>query len=201
MNTAEISAISRHRIGVDGYGVVTLVIMNACPLRCRYCLNLFALEGKSTTFTPESLLERVQQDNLYFLATGGGVTFGGGEPLLQADFIKSFCSICNPEWNINIETSLNVPLDNLKMTVEEADTLIIDIKDMNNEIYHSYTGMSNGRVVENLRYLSENGYTGKCLIRLPLIPSFNKEDDVTASEDILKGMGFTRFNRFKYKEK
>ena len=54
---------------------------------------------------------------------------------------------------------------------------------------------------ENLRYLSENGYTGKCLIRLPLIPSFNNEDDVTASEDILKGMGFTRFNRFKYKEK
>ncbi|MCQ2147902.1 MAG: radical SAM protein [Bacteroidales bacterium] len=104
--TAEIVSIARHRIGIDGYGVVMLVVMKGCPLRCRFCLNKHALNGKSASFTPEKLLERVAIDNLYYLASGGGITFGGGEPLLNADFIKSFINKCNPDWTINVEISL-----------------------------------------------------------------------------------------------
>ena len=171
MNTAKISTIVRHRIGLDGYGVVTLVVMNGCPLRCRYCLNRFALEGKYSTLTPDGLLERVKQDNLYFMASGGGITFGGGEPLLWAAFIKDFCSICNTDWTISVETSLNVPLDNLESIAEEVDLFIIDIKDMDLEIYRSYTGTGNERVLKNLQHLSGNGFSEKCIIRLPLIPT------------------------------
>lgn len=200
MNTARISTIARHRIGLDGFGVVTLVVMNGCPLRCCYCLNRFALEGKSSTFTPDGLLERVKQDNLYYLASGGGITFGGGEPLLWAAFIKDFCSICNTDWTISVETSLNVPSENLESIAEEVDLFIIDIKDMDNEIYRSYTGTGNERVLMNLRYLSENGFSEKCIIRLPLIPSYNTEENISSSKQILEGMGFTRFNIFNYRK-
>ena len=200
VNTANISTIARHRIGLDGYGVVTLVVMNGCPLRCKYCINRFALEGESSTFTPDGLLKRMMQDNLYFLASGGGITFGGGEPLLWAAFIKDFCSICDTNWTISVETSLNVPLENLESIAEDVDLFIIDIKDMDLEIYRSYTGTGNERVLKNLQYLSENGYSEKCIIRLPLIPSYNTEENIFSSEKILEGMGFSRFNKFNYRK-
>ena len=76
--------VSRHRIGVDGIGVTTLAAFHGCPLRCRYCLNPACLGSADRLYryTPESLFEKVRIDNLYFLATGGGICFGGGEPLL-----------------------------------------------------------------------------------------------------------------------
>lgn len=197
--TAEITSIARHRIGVDGYGVVTLVVMKGCPLRCRYCLNRHALDGKSVSFTPEKLLERVAVDNLYYLASGGGITFGGGEPLLNADFIRSFSDMCNPEWSINVETSLNIPIENLKLVADAVDLFIIDIKDMNNDVYRSYTGKDNDRVIENLKYLSDNGFARKCLIRIPQIPAFNTGKDTGHSKKILEELGFTRFNDFIYR--
>lgn len=80
---APVFAVSRHRLGTDGAGVTTLVGFRGCPLGCRYCLNPECVsDGVKTLYlTPEELYNRVKQDRLYFLATGGGVTFGGGEPL------------------------------------------------------------------------------------------------------------------------
>jgi pyruvate formate lyase activating enzyme len=80
---------------LDGPGVTTLVCFHGCPLRCRYCLNpfSFAPETKRTNMSPRQLFDRVRLDELYFLSTGGGVTFGGGEPLLYPDFIQEFRTI------------------------------------------------------------------------------------------------------------
>ena len=66
----------------DGIGVTTLVAAYGCLLRCQYCLNphSWQQETNQCEYTPEKLLNEVKQDNLYFLATGGGITFGGGEP-------------------------------------------------------------------------------------------------------------------------
>ena len=80
---------------------------------------------------------------LYFLATGGGITFGGGEPCLYSDFIKEFKTCCGEEWNITLETSLNVPFANLKNIFPVVNNYIVDIKDINNEIYKKYTGKIN----------------------------------------------------------
>ena len=103
----------RHCIATDGEGVTTLAAFWGCPLRCKYCLNPQSLreETKCTEYTPEELYERVKIDDLYFVATRGGVTFGGGEPLLQTDFIESFRSLCGDRWRIYAETSLNVPAE------------------------------------------------------------------------------------------
>ena len=80
---APLIAVARHRLAVDGQGVTTLVAFHGCTLRCRYCLNAQCLhpDGLSRTVTPAELLDEVMIDNLYFLATGGGITFGGGNRL------------------------------------------------------------------------------------------------------------------------
>ena len=81
--TAPVITYSRLRMTTDGEGVTTLVIFHDCPLRCKYCLNpfSFAPDTKREDLTPEQLYDKVKIDDLYFVATGGGVTFGGGEPL------------------------------------------------------------------------------------------------------------------------
>ena len=78
MEEAPFIGIVRHRIQTDGKGVSTLAAFHGCPLRCQYCLNpQCQREDVWRTFTPESLYEEVKIDQLYFLATGGGITFGG----------------------------------------------------------------------------------------------------------------------------
>ena len=85
MKSFVLIGLSRHRIGVDGAGVTTLVAFHGCPLRCKYCLNpkALSLNGVWKRYIPEELYNHVKQDDLYFCATGGGVTFGGGEPLIS----------------------------------------------------------------------------------------------------------------------
>ena len=93
---APVITIDRHRMESDGQGVTTLVCFYGCPLRCKWCINpfTFAPDTKCAPMTPEMLYEKVKVDELYFLATGGGVTFGGGEPLLYPDliFLKDYFS-------------------------------------------------------------------------------------------------------------
>lgn len=198
--TADISAISRHRIGIDGEGVTTLVVFMMCPLRCKYCLNPQTLSNRfpSKSYTAEELYDELKVDNLYFLATGGGITFGGGEPLINPKFLNEFRAACGKDWKINVETSLNVPKAYLQEVVDCVDSFIIDIKDMNPKIYSSYTGRDNAWVHENLHYLSSIGRAGSCTIRVPLIPDFNTEDDVKSSIDLLMSLGFSIFDKFKY---
>lgn len=103
------------------------------------------------------------------MATGGGVTFGGGEPLLYADFISEFTRKMPEEWKITIESSLNVPNKNIFKVAQFADLLVIDIKDMDEFIYKQYTGKDNSFVLANLKWLVDNGYADKTIIRIPLI--------------------------------
>ena len=111
MEAVPFIGIDRHRLGVDGVGVTTLAAFHGCPLRCRYCLNHRCLESPEELpcYTPQQLYDKVAIDNLYFIATGGGVCFGGGEPLLRVDFITEFKLLCGKSWNLTAETSLQVP--------------------------------------------------------------------------------------------
>ena len=199
--TADISAISRLRIGVDGDGVTTLVAFMSCPLRCRYCLNPQTLskDNPYRSYSAEGLYEELKKDNLYFLATGGGVTFGGGEPLLNAEFINQFRSICGPDWKINLETSLNVRRELLQSVIDNVDSFIVDIKDMNPETYLGYTGADNSKVIRNLEYIADAGRADSCVIRVPRIQGFNDDKAIESSLAMLKAMGYGKFDIFTYK--
>lgn len=198
--TAPFIAINRHRLTTDGEGVTTLVGFHGCPLHCEYCLNAQCLQadGVWCRLTPGELYSEVEIDDLYFMATGGGICFGGGEPLLRSDFIKAFAEIMNPEWKLTIETSLNVPLENVKAIASLVQMWYVDIKDMNPEIYKAYGRKENKQVVSNLQWLAANGYADKVIIRLPLIPEYNTDEDRQRSQQQLAEMGFTNFDKFNY---
>lgn len=197
---AKVIGVARHRLTTDGDGVTTLVAFHRCPLRCRYCLNPQSLgdDGRFKEYTPVSLHEEVRIDELYFLATGGGVTFGGGEPCLRPDFIREFRELCGDGWQLNLETSLNAPADNIASLLSAVNTLIVDIKDLNPTIYRDYTGRGNSQVLDNLQLIADRGRQRDCIIRLPLIPAFNTEADREASRATLERLGFTRFDLFTY---
>lgn len=196
----KIIGIARHRLSTDGDGVTTLVAFHGCPLRCRYCLNPQSLDkgDRFREYSPEELYAETRIDELYFIATNGGITFGGGEPCLRADFIREFSELCGASWQLNLETSLNVPSVNIKALLPVVNTMIIDIKDMNPDIYRSYTGQSNYLVIDNLRLIADSGRQKDCIIRLPLIPDFNTETDRTASRSRLETLGFDNFDLFTY---
>ena len=198
--TAPFIAINRHRLTTDGEGVTTLVGFHGCPLHCQYCLNAQCLQadGVWCRLTPGELYSEVEIDDLYFVATGGGICFGGGEPLLRSDFIKAFAEIMNPEWKLIIETSLNVPLENVKAIASLVQMWYVDIKDMNPDIYKAYGCKENKQVVSNLQWLAANGYADKVIIRLPLIPEYNTDEDRQRSQQQLEKMGFTNFDKFNY---
>ncbi len=193
-------AINRHRLTTDGEGVTTLVGFHGCPLHCEYCLNAQCLQadGVWCRLTPGELYSEVEIDDLYFVATGGGICFGGGEPLLRSDFIKAFAEIMNPEWKLTIETSLNVPLENVKAIAPLVQMWYVDIKDMNPDIYKAYGRKENKQVISNLQWLAANGYADKVIIRLPLIPEYNTDEDRQQSQQQLEEMGFTNFDKFNY---
>lgn len=198
--TAPFIAINRHRLTTDGEGVTTLVGFHGCPLHCQYCLNAQCLQadGVWCRLTPGELYSEVEIDDLYFVATGGGICFGGGEPLLRSDFIKAFAEIMNPEWKLTIETSLNVPLENVKAIASLVQMWYVDIKDMNPDIYKAYGCKENKQVIGNLQWLAANGYADKVIIRLPLIPEYNTDEDRQQSQQQLEKMGFTNFDKFNY---
>lgn len=79
-----------------------------------------------------------------------------------------------------------------------VNTLIIDVKDMNPDIYRSYTGQSNALVLDNLRLIAEAGRQRDCIVRIPLIPNYNTDADREASRKALEALGLTRFDLFTY---
>ena len=192
--------ISRHRLLTDGEGVTSLVGLSGCPLRCRYCLNsqCWFYDDAWRRYSPRELYDLLRCDDLYFRATGGGVTFGGGEPLLHVGFISRFREVCGDAWRISVETSLNVSSDDVVRIMSVADDLIVDVKDMNADIYSDYTQVDNARVIENLRLLADSGWADRIIVRTPLIPSYNTASDVDESVRQLQSMGFKRIDRFKY---
>lgn len=198
--TAPLIGIGRHRIGIDGEGVTTLVGFHGCPLRCRYCLNpqCKRATGIWQQMSAEQLHELVSKDELYFLATGGGITFGGGEPLLRADFVAAFCQLMDGMWHITLETSLNAPTAALRKVMGSVDEYLIDVKDMNADIYERYTRHTQTRLLRNLQVLADSSMQQRCVIRLPRIPGYNTAKDRTNSKKKLEKMGFTRFDTFNY---
>ncbi len=192
----EIMTISRLRMASDGAGVSTLIAFFGCPLRCKYCVNWGCHENGTPTesYSPETLVNVLNKDDIYFKTTGGGVVFGGGEPLLQAEFIHEVCKLADPLWKKRIETSLYARWDMIRLLLDDIDEWFIDIKDLQPEIYKEYTGNDNNIVISNLKRLISTVPGEKILIRVPYISKFNSSDGVKRSVETLKMMGFSRID-------
>ena len=191
--------IARHRLGIDGQGVTTLVAGASCPLRCKWCINQDILKRNAAEMiSAQELYERVRGDDLYFRATGGGITFGGGESLLHAEFIRRFRELIPAEWKVSAETSLAVPEGQLLTVLCAVDLFIVDCKDMNEETYRRYTGGEFSLMESNLRLLLRTAGPERLFVRVPRIPEYNTEEDQGRSADKLRKMGVTNLELFEY---
>lgn len=201
MEAVPFIGIDRHRLGIDGVGVTTLAAFHGCPLRCKYCLNHRCLEPPEglATYTPQQLYDRVGVDNLYFIATGGGVCFGGGEPLLRVDFIARFKEICGKGWNLTAETSLQVEPEAVRQVALVVGDFIVDIKESNPDIYHAYTGGDAARAWDNLGLLLSLVGPEHVIVRVPQIAGYNTEADCARTAARLGEMGVGKIDRFVYR--
>jgi len=175
---SDIMDISRLRMGTDGKGIRTLVAFHGCPLACAYCANPHChdINLLRADYTAEELLQTLRKDAPYFMMTGGGVTFGGGEPLLQAEFIHDVCSKMDSGWNKAIETSLLADWQQIELLLDDIDYWYIDIKDVDGQIYKKYTGRDNCIVLENLKRLVAVIPPEKICVRIPYIPEYNTKE-------------------------
>ena len=195
------SRVLRHRINIDGEGIVSLVGLMGCPLSCEYCLNQKMLRSKSYyDVSAEDLLETLMQDACYMIATNGGVTFGGGEPLLYYKDLLAFAKM-KPDWmRLNIETALQVPSEIVTGLIPYVDSWIVDIKTLDESLYEKYTKGSIHAMRANLNILAVNA-ADKCLIRIPIIPNFKDKTAVDKEQKAVHRMGFHNTDVFEYTTK
>lgn len=162
---------------VDGEGLRCAVFLTGCPLRCVYCHNPDTWEMKGEETDAQRLVEKIARYKPYF-GNDGGVTFSGGEPLLQAEFIKETIPFLkNLEINYAIDTSGAVELsDTVKYVLDNAQMVLLDLKFWDDESYIKYTGKDMSMTLKTLDYLERTGK--KVWIRTVVIPGINDREEI-----------------------
>lgn len=193
----DIYGIFRKKFNTDGPGITDLVGLAKCPLHCKYCLNKKTIESNITrSVSNEELFEDVMHEFCYFIATGGGITFGGAEPLLQWKEILEFSKLVPKPISINIETSLQIEKEAIENLISTIDFWLIDIKTLDNDLYKQYTGGDNKIVLDNLNVLLK--VQDKCKIRIPIIPNYKNKEVALKEAKKIKELGFTNVEVFTY---
>lgn len=187
-------------MGLDGHGVRTLIGTSGCSLRCRYCLNpqSWGENTAVTWYTPQALYETVRCDDLYFQATGGGLTFGGGEPLMHMQGIARLAQLCPDSWTLWAETSLYVRPEQIILAQQVFHHFLVDIKTTDPEIFRAYTGADPGLVLSNLKLLLDLAGPDRITVRLPRIPGYVTEQSRSASAEVLQAMGIRDLDYLNY---
>ncbi len=161
---------------VDGPGVRFVVFMQGCPLRCGCCHNpdTWDVTG-GTEYTPEQIVQKAVRFKEYF-GKDGGITVSGGEPLLQAEFVKEVFTLCRKEGiNTCLDTSGCLFNDAVKQLLQVTDRVLLDIKYTNDEQYREHVGCDMDRVLDFLKYL--NGQGIPTTLRQVIIPTLNDGKD------------------------
>jgi len=124
----------------------------------------------------DEILLEIEKDIAFYDESGGGVTFSGGEPLMQPDFLHTLLDGCKKR---NIRTALDTcgfaSCETVDMIKDNVDLFLFDLKVMDDRTHRKYTGVSNKLILRNLERLAENG---SCIsIRFPVIPDVNDDTD------------------------
>ncbi len=193
---ADIKRASFH----DGDGIRTTVFLKGCPLSCRWCHNIECISfeqeileypekcigcGKCNEgcfsgakvvcgeyYTPKELVDILLEDKIYF-KNGGGVTFSGGEPMAQKEFLKECVKLLKKEEiSCYIETSLVVYDEEI---LKMFDGVLADFKIFDSKMHKQYTGVSNEDIINNFKKL--NTLNIPIYARTPVIPEIDQEID------------------------
>ena len=129
-----------------------------------------AIRYDSQYYDEEELFSKIKEDMVFF-KNGGGVTFSGGEPFMQSEFLIAMLKRCKQEHiHTAIETSGYTSLDKLQKALPYLDQIYIDFKLYDDELHKTYTGVSNQLIKQNINYILQSKHKDKVIIRTPLIP-------------------------------
>ena len=172
---------------VDGPGIRTVVFFQGCRLRCRYCHNpdtWTMRSGKEQIFTPEQLVNKLLRFKPYF-GDNGGVTFSGGECMLQIDFLCEILKKCKENGiHTAVDTAGNALWERFEKILPYTDLFLYDVKAFSEELHKEGTGVSNSLILENLKRLSGRA---EIIIRIPVIGGYNDNiDELTRIAEFLK---------------
>lgn len=177
----------------DGPGIRTTVFFKGCPLNCWWCHNPESIspnmqlievikrvgnksfrestiigKNKSTA----EIVSEIEKDNIFFDESKGGVTFSGGEPFYQTEFLIELSKRCKEKgFHTALDTSGYASVKTLEMVIPFIDLFLYDIKLLDNKLHQKYVGVPNSTILRNLDFiLSRNK---KVIIRYPLVPGIN----------------------------
>ncbi|MBR2464477.1 MAG: glycyl-radical enzyme activating protein [Clostridia bacterium] len=158
-------------IVVDGKHVF---LRDKC-VRCEKCVAVCPAEAFDVSgydITPEALVEELLRDELIMKGSGGGVTFSGGEPLMQVDFCVKVAKLLKEHGiNIAIDTSAFVAREAIDKILPFADMFLFDIKAIDEDVHFACTGVYNKQILENIKYVDSLGIPME--IRYPYVPTMN----------------------------
>ena len=198
----------------DGPGIRQTVFMKGCPLSCWWCHNpesrsqkpfsyqktekmdgreMIVTETIGKEYSMEELMKIIEKDRVFFEESGGGVTFSGGEPLLQFEFLMETLQECKRrEIHTCVDTTGHISQEKITQTAGFTDLFLYDLKHMDDDLHRKYTGVGNKLILENLQLLDE--MEKEVRIRYPLIPDFNDDES-----NLLKMLAFLQ--KLKHKPK
>ncbi len=181
----------------DGPGIRTTVFLKGCSLRCWWChnpesqakepftidikrkVNGRSIPGKKTygeTIEVENLMEVILKDQHYYEESGGGVTFSGGEPLMQTETLSELLESCKKQGlHTTIDTSGFAKQEQFEKVLPHTDLFLYDLKNMDPELHKEYIGVDNGLIHSNAEFLLEN--SANLVFRIPVIPGINTTDN------------------------
>ena len=193
----------------DGEGLRYIVFLAGCPLRCVYCHNPDTWESVGREYSPEEIAKKVLRYKPYF-KNSGGVTFSGGEPLLQSEEIVRCGDLLKNEGiGYALDTSLALPLtDSVKGAIDGADMIIADLKFPDSDLMKRYTSSPLENTLKALDYIK--GIDKRLIIRTVVVPGINDNDETLSryleliekySPKLWELLPFHTMGFFKYDEK
>lgn len=178
---------------LDGDGIRYAVFFTGCPLRCAYCHNPDTWHKSGNEWSSADLVNKIKRYKPYF-KKGGGVTFSGGEPLLNADFIIETGKLLKKEGiNYAVDTSGSVPLtDSVKKALDGADLVILDVKFYDEESYKKYTKGNFENFVAIGKYCTEKKI--RLWLRTVVVPNINdNEESIRKYAEFSKQFQFEKY--------
>lgn len=183
----------------DGPGIRTTVFLKGCAANCWWCHNpesqsleiekikrqnlfdgqVFEEEERvGKVMTANQVMSEIGKDRVFYDESGGGVTFSGGEPLIQPDFLRELLIQCqNKGIHTTMDTSGYATEDVFRSVIPYVDLFLYDLKFIDDKRHQKYTGVSNELILNNLKILINS--TKKTILRFPVIPGItNTEDNI-----------------------
>lgn len=159
----------------DGDGIRTTIFLQACPLRCLWCSNKesWTQDNKYVKImSVEEVAKEVARYQIFYRYSGGGITYSGGEPFFQEDFLRGLVeNFYSKGVHQGVETSGYFNFERLEDVILKLDHIFLDIKHMDPGRHRELTGLSNDLILENISKIAR--LKKEVVVRIPLIKNIN----------------------------